>query len=64
MTLREIRERLGYSRSRLAKQANIDYSVLYKLEKGHVYPYPNWVKRIAAALGVSEDELRENCGWK
>ena len=41
----------------LAKEAEISTSDLYSALRGERPMYPNWRKRIAAALGKSEEEL-------
>jgi predicted transcriptional regulator len=55
--LREIREARKLSRMQLSLLTQINPSDLCKLEKGLVYPYPGWRKRLSNALGESEKIL-------
>lgn len=55
--LRQVREKLGVSRRKLANLTGIDYVALYRVEKGDMKFYGGWKKRVAQALGVSETEL-------
>jgi len=54
----ELREAMGMTRYRLAKKSDIAYSYLADIEKGkQTNPTVDIVKKIAAALGVSVNEL-------
>ncbi|MDK2887923.1 MAG: Helix-turn-helix domain [Thermoanaerobacter sp.] len=57
MGIRAIRERCGMSRAELSRRTGIDYSTLWKIEKGLIALFPGWRRRIAEALGVDEREL-------
>ncbi|MGI6286264.1 helix-turn-helix transcriptional regulator [Neomoorella humiferrea] len=53
------RLRRNWSQFELAKRANITQADICKIEHGKIYVYPNWRKRLAKALGMSEIELFE-----
>jgi transcriptional regulator with XRE-family HTH domain len=55
--IREQREKLGISQSRLACMIGIAGSTLSNLELGKWKPYPKARRDIAEALGVTEEEL-------
>lgn len=48
----ELREAKGWSRSELARQAQMDAGDISKIERGILVPYPGQVMKIAWALGV------------
>lgn len=57
-TIKELRKRRKISQEELAKQANITYSTLIKIESGaNDNPTMKTMKKIADALKVSLDEL-------
>lgn len=47
---------LGLSKAALARAADIDQSLLSKIESGRVRPYPTELRRLAIALGWHERE--------
>ena len=56
--LRELRKQKGWSQERLAREANISYHTLIKLEQNNIKnPKIETVIKLANALGVSLDEL-------
>ena len=55
--IREIREKLGLSQTKLAYQIGMSGSTLSALEKGKRCPWPKARRDIAHALSVSEKEL-------
>lgn len=48
----ELRESLGYSKSRLAREAGISHSYLVQIEAGDREPSPTILRSLAGALGV------------
>jgi len=55
--VREVRKKQNMSALELARRAVMPPSSLSLVERGLLPAYPGWRKRIAQALGVSEDEL-------
>ncbi|WP_347491159.1 helix-turn-helix domain-containing protein [Desulfoscipio sp. XC116] len=55
--VREIRKQKGLSQFGLAMAAEIHPSVISRIECEVWPPYPKWRRKLAAALGVSENEL-------
>lgn len=56
--LSKIRKQKGWSQEKLAKEANISYNTLIKIERGGIDdPRIGTVIKLADALGVSIDEL-------
>jgi len=56
--LKKLRKEKGWSQERLAREANISYHTLIKLEQGNIKnPKIETVIKLADALGVSLDEL-------
>ncbi len=55
--MKKIREQQGVSLTRLCMLTGIHPANLSRLERGYIYPFPGWRKRIATALGVSEEEV-------
>ena len=55
--IRKLREAKGWSRAELARQASMSASEVGKIEAGRVRPYDSQVQKIAAALGVTPDQL-------
>lgn len=47
----------GLSKAQLARRADLDQSLLSKIESGRVRPYPKQLQRLARALGVSDPSL-------
>ncbi len=52
LALREVRERSGYSKSRLAREAGVSVGTVADIESGRRRPSPNMVVRLAHALKV------------
>jgi len=50
------RERLGWSKSELARRTGLHPSQVGLIEAGRFLPYPRQLAKIAAALGWPEDE--------
>jgi ribosome-binding protein aMBF1 (putative translation factor) len=57
--IREIRQAKGLSQWELAQRTGIHPTNLYKIENGHLRLYDGWRRRIAEALGVREEELKD-----
>lgn len=55
--LREVRERIGMTQSDLAKASDVSQSHISEIESGKAIPTVFVAKKLAAALGVSVDEL-------
>lgn len=55
--LKEIRNKRGLSQLSLAKLTNIAPGDISRIENGWIRPYAGWRKRLARALGVTEEEL-------
>jgi len=55
--LKEIREGKGLSQLDLTRKTGIASTNISNLEKGRVYPWPGWRKRLASALEVSEETI-------
>jgi len=55
--LKQVRQEKGFTQFQLAKMADVHPIDISRIERGVIRPYPNWRKRIAKALGVSEDVL-------
>lgn len=58
--IREIRERASYERRELAELVGIDKHSLYRIEKGMMNTSRPTLRRIALALGVRPEELRQS----
>ncbi|MGH2602373.1 MAG: helix-turn-helix domain-containing protein, partial [Dehalococcoidia bacterium] len=55
--LRRHRERAGLSQEELAERAGLTASAIGALERGtRRRPYPNTIRLLSAALGLSEEE--------
>ncbi|AOQ23854.1 hypothetical protein MTAT_04870 [Moorella thermoacetica] len=59
LRLKQIRLQRGLSLTRLCQLTGIHPSNLSRIEKGLIYPYPGWRKRLTEAIGVPEDILFE-----
>lgn len=57
MKLREIRKRKGLTQTRLAELSNVHRVSISLYESGKAKPNVDSLKRLAAALNVSTDEL-------
>lgn len=55
--LTEVREQAGLTLGQLARKADTDTETLRRLERGHREAYITTARRLAAALGVSVEEL-------
>jgi len=56
-TLREVRERRGWSQEALAALANLDRSYLGEIERGKVSPSLATLNKLAHAIGLPVSEL-------
>jgi transcriptional regulator with XRE-family HTH domain len=59
-TVRDLRERLGWSQSELAVKAGVSLSTVNKIERDELVPSRVSMAKIATALGVSLDHLDPN----
>ena len=55
--LRQIRQAKGFSMRGFASEADIDYSLLAKIETGKVSPTVSTVEKLADALGLKIKDL-------
>ena len=55
--MKKIREQQGVSLTKLCVLTGIHPANLSRIEKGYIYPFPGWRKRIAKALNVREEEI-------
>ena len=60
--LQETRKQQGLTQLALSQRTNIHPNEISRIERGIIQPYPGWRRRIAAALGVPEDELFPEVG--
>lgn len=58
LALVDLRKKLGYSRPDLANLASLSYPYVAELEKGRKLPSHDALERLAAALEVTPEELR------
>ena len=56
LRLRQKREEKGWSRSKLARHADMVPSDVGKIEAGRLRPYETQLRKLARALGVSATE--------
>ena len=56
-TLREHRQRRGWSQERLASTAGLDRSYVGDIERGAVSPTLQTLEKLSAALGIPASEL-------
>ncbi len=62
--IKENRTKLNMSIRKLAKQANISHTEIYRIESGERQnPSPNILKAISSALNVPYDELLRRAGY-
>jgi transcriptional regulator with XRE-family HTH domain len=54
----KLRTERGWSQSRLAREANLNQATVNAGERGRLILYPSQLKKLAAALGVPEDEAQ------
>jgi transcriptional regulator with XRE-family HTH domain len=60
--VRELRKKKGFSQEKLARQANISYNTVVKIESGEsTNPTTLTMAGIARVLGVSLDDLAKEC---
>ena len=59
-SIKELRERRGWSQARLAREAEMHPSTICSIERGRLRPYPGQAAKIAEALGVPVGSLAEN----
>ncbi len=55
--LKEIREAKGLSQLKLSYLTEISPSCISQIERGRLYPYPNWRRKISEVLDVREEDL-------
>ena len=53
------RHRLGLSQFQLGALASVHPVEISRLERGRIYPYPGWRKKLAEALGWPVDRAAE-----
>lgn len=59
LKLRKIRQERGWSLVKLCQKTGIDPGNLSRIERGYIYPYPGWRRRLAEALETPEKILFE-----
>ena len=59
MGIRELRQRKLLSQRELAELAGVSETTIVKLELGATRPHPGTLRKIAAALGISPEEMAE-----
>lgn len=59
LKLKEERRRRGWTLVRVCQLTGIDPATLSRLERGHLFPYPGWRRRLAEAFGLPEEVLFE-----
>lgn len=57
MALKGLRERRGWSQAELARRARLHPADISRIESGRLVPYDRQRRRLARALGVSEEAL-------
>ena len=57
LELRRVRQERGISLVKLCQSTGIDPGSLSLIERGRLFPYPGWRRRIAKALELPEDAL-------
>jgi transcriptional regulator with XRE-family HTH domain len=58
-SLREARLAAGLTMQALAARARVGASTVYRIEQGIGHPRPHVARRLAAALGLPPEEVRE-----
>ncbi|MHB1256095.1 MAG: helix-turn-helix domain-containing protein [Dethiobacteraceae bacterium] len=53
------RQRLGLSQFQLGKLADVHPAEISRLERGRIYPYPGWRRKLAEALGWPVESAEE-----
>jgi transcriptional regulator with XRE-family HTH domain len=56
LRLRLEREKQGLSQQKMGYRAEICPATISRIERGKIYPYPGWRKRLAKALGWPEEQ--------
>jgi len=64
LRLREAREAKGWSQSELSRRSGVRLATISEIEHGKIVPNLRTVCKLADALGVTVDELREKGGGK
>ncbi|TEB14616.1 Helix-turn-helix domain protein [Pelotomaculum sp. FP] len=57
LRLKKIREERGLSLVKLCQMTGIDPGNLSRIERGYIFPYSGWRKRLAEAFKMPEEEL-------
>jgi transcriptional regulator with XRE-family HTH domain len=52
-----LRLQRGITRRAVAEATGLDATALYRIEKGHAWPMPPTILRLAAALSLSAEEM-------
>jgi transcriptional regulator with XRE-family HTH domain len=60
--VREIRQRKLLSQRELAEHAGVSETTIVKLELGATRPHPRTLRKIAAVLGISPEEMADLVG--
>jgi transcriptional regulator with XRE-family HTH domain len=55
--VRQLRERHGWSRSELARRADLHNTTVSEIESGRLRPYDGQLRKLSRALGVPIEEL-------
>ncbi len=55
--LKEIRNRLGMSKWRLAQESNLNWKTIHRIERGEHTPFEGSKEKIASVLGVNVEEV-------
>lgn len=55
--IKELREGQVIGQAELARAAGVSVNTIWRIEAGKVLPQPRTIRKIAAALGVSPQEL-------
>jgi len=59
ITLRNARERAGFTQRELGARSGVNFSQISRYEQGLAYPRPGMMLKLAEALGVSAEYLKE-----
>lgn len=55
--LKEIRNQVGMSKWRLARESNLNWKTIHRIERGEHLPFDSSKEKIASVLGVTVEEL-------
>jgi excisionase family DNA binding protein len=58
-TLKDEREKRGWSQAELARRASLNAGTLSMIERGKLQAYPVQVEKLARAMGISQKKCRE-----